>query len=417
MPDDDDFDPGDDSGQDDLDDQDNVDDAVEEPDDGASNNQDLDDYFGSEDDLVNPGDDVFADASQFPDAIPEDFHDDPGDWSLQDYQESAQNLFGGHEFFGDDMVRQRTDEGYTPFQNPAFGSGFDNIFPGTSETVHLFERNGQLVAFGFVAASVLEILRARYRGIDLSNLDVAVPQKGDPVEPRPLPRAFANIREMDAVDLRKFCSPVGDQQQTSRCSAFAWTHGVELARNLLFDESQQLSCNYTMLQFQRLQGDARDFSYAYRGGDGTINGPEPGETLAQKGTCRQELWPDSEPAPRVQERQLEADAMARRLEGVPLPIALEDARKVLSAGCPVHVSMNTGVSFSQVGRDGLFNAAEAPSGRHGRHAMLIVGYVGNFFIVKNSWGADWGDKGYSYIPKNVLASSDPELVAILLKRP
>ena len=70
-----------------------------------------------------------------------------------------------------------------------------------------------------------------------------------------------------------------------------------------------------------------------------------------------------------------------------------------------------------VGRDGLFNAAEAPSGQHGRHAMLLVGYTGNFYIVKNSWGTDWGQQGYCLIPKNVLMASDPEFVAILLRKP
>ncbi len=105
------------------------------------------------------------------------------------------------------------------------------------------------------------------------------------------------------------------------------------------------------------------------------------------------------------------------LEGVPLPIAIDDVKKVLSAGCPVHVSMNTGAAFSDVGRDGVFNAAESPWGRHGRHAMLIVGYTGNFFTLKNSWGTDWGDQGYCFVPKNVLAASDPEFVAVLLKRP
>ena len=78
--------------------------------------------------------------------------------------------------------------------------------------------------------------------------------------------------------------------------------------------------------------------------------------------------------------------------------------------------MNTGGTFSKVGRDGLFNAAEAPDGRHGRHAMLITGYVGNFYVVKNSWGTDWGENGYCYIPKNVLAASEPEFVAVLLKK-
>ena len=88
---------------------------------------------------------------------------------------------------------------------------------------------------------------------------------------------------------------------------------------------------------------------------------------------------------------------------------------MLSAGCPVHLAMNTGSSFSEVGRDGVFNAAEPPSGRHGRHAMLLVGYTGNYYIVKNSWGTDWGDQGYCYIPKNVLADAEAEFVAVLLK--
>jgi C1A family cysteine protease len=103
------------------------------------------------------------------------------------------------------------------------------------------------------------------------------------------------------------------------------------------------------------------------------------------------------------------------LEGTPLPVAIDDVKKVLSAGSLVHVSMNTGEVFSDVGRDGVFNAAEAPWGRHGRHAMLIVGYTGNFYILKNSWGTDWGDQGFCYVPKNVLAASDPEFIAVLLK--
>jgi C1A family cysteine protease len=49
--------------------------------------------------------------------------------------------------------------------------------------------------------------------------------------------------------------------------------------------------------------------------------------------------------------------------------------------------------------------------------MLIVGYTGNFFIVKNSLGENWGDKGYCYIPKSVLAESEPDVIAILVKKP
>jgi hypothetical protein len=189
-----------------------------------------------------------------------------------------------------------------------------------------------------------------------------------------------------------------------------------MSRNILQQDTTRLCPNFTMFEFQRMQGDAKDYPYAYSGGDGTVSGPEPGQVMVEHGTCRQELWPDDQERPKAAEPQLEADAERYRLEGVPLPIAVDDVKKVLSAGCPVHVSMNTGTAFSDVGRDGVFNASEAPSGRHGRHAMLIVGYTGNFFMLKNSWGEDWGDKGYCYVPKNVLLESDPEFIAVLLKK-
>jgi Papain family cysteine protease len=423
-------DDGDDGGPDDQgqDDQDDGQDSDQPPDDdqndqnqnddgGGNNDDNLDDMFASSDDLPPVDDDVFASAADFPNADASDFEDDAGDWSATDYQQSAQNLFGDHPFFGDTLVQQKTDEGFQPYQDTAFDQGFDQIAPGTSDTVQLFEREGTLVAFGVVSQAVLELLMARYTGIDWNNLEVAVPPKGDAVPPQPLPPAFANIAEQDAVDLRKYATPVGDQGQTGRCSAFAWTHAAEMSRNILNEESPRLSPNFTMLEFQRMQGDARDYEYAYEGGDGTVSGPDPGQVLVENGTCRQDLWPDDRPGPVAPERQLETDAQRYRLEAVPLPIAIDDVKKVLSAGCPVHVSMNTGAAFSGVGRDGVFNAAEGPSGRHGRHAMLIVGYVGNFFTLKNSWGTDWGDQGFCYIPKNVLAASDPEFVAVLLKRP
>jgi hypothetical protein len=384
---------------------------------GNYDDQNPDDVFQSDQDLPPVDDDVFGTADDFPNATQADFQDDLGDWSAGDYQTSAQNLFGDHEFFGDTLIQQKTDEGFQPFEDPGFRRGFDEIAPDLSDSVHLFERDGHLFAFGLVSQAILEMLAARYTGIDLSGLDIGVPMKGDPAPPQPLPPAFAQVAEKDAVDLRKYCSPVGDQKQTGRCSAFAWTHAVEMSRNVLEEESVRLCPNFTMLEFQRMQGDAQDYSYAHSGGDGTVSGPDPGQVLVENGTCRQEFWPDDLDNPRSPERQLASDADQHKLDAIPLPIAIDDVKKVLSAGCPVHVSMDTGTTFSGVGRDGVFSAAEAPSGRHGRHAMLIVGYTGNFYILKNSWGTDWGDQGYCYVPKNVLAASTPEFIAVLLRRP
>lgn len=403
---------GDDGGNGDDDDGGNGDDDK----DGDDDDGDAYDQFSDPDDLMELDDDTALSANSFPNATEEDFEDDDGSWTPNDYQESATNLFGNHEHFGDTLQTQLGSQGYQPFQDQGFLRGFDQAVPGSSDTVRLFERDGQLHAFGFVTAAALEILRMRYTGIDLSNLDVAVPPKGEAVEPKPLPPAFDSVKVADAVDLRKYCTPVGDQEQTSRCSAFAWTHATEMVANIKTGTSARLSPNYTMLEFQRLQGDAQDYKYAYSGGDGTVSGTDPGGVLVEHGTCRQELWPDSSEVPTTSERVLISDAEKHHLEATPHPIALDDVRKVLSAGCPVHVAINTGEAFSDVGRDGLFSASEGPSGRHGRHAMLIVGYTGNFYIIKNSWGESWGDKGYCYVPKNVLAESEPDLVAVLVKK-
>ena len=38
----------------------------------------------------------------------------------------------------------------------------------------------------------------------------------------------------------------------------------------------------------------------------------------------------------------------------------------------------------------------------GGHAVCVCGYIPNYWIVRNSWGPDWGDKGYFYLPTSYL---------------
>jgi len=237
-----------------------------------------------------------------------DFQEDDGSWTPDDYQQSAQNLFGDHEYFGDTMTQQRIDQGYQPFTDPGFMQGFEQVAPGSSQTIQLFEGPHGLVAYGFLTMAMMEFLRMRYMGIDFSNVDVSVPQRGEPVEPKPLPPAFDSVQPADAVDLRKFCTPIGDQGQTLRCSAFAWTHATEMVTNIKTGSAPRLSPTYTMLEFQRLQGDAKDYRYAYSGGDGTASGTETrrgtggtrhlppgicGRIRAKRPSLRSACWPQT----------------------------------------------------------------------------------------------------------------------------
>ncbi|WP_428565209.1 MAG: C1 family peptidase [Solidesulfovibrio sp. DCME] len=47
-----------------------------------------------------------------------------------------------------------------------------------------------------------------------------------------------------------------------------------------------------------------------------------------------------------------------------------------------------------------------PSTAYGGHAICIVGYTtDNRFIVRNSWGTSWGDKGFAYASENYIAQA------------
>ncbi|MCL2231135.1 MAG: C1 family peptidase, partial [Treponema sp.] len=83
-------------------------------------------------------------------------------------------------------------------------------------------------------------------------------------------------------------------------------------------------------------------------------------------------------------------------------------KKSLSERKPVIIAMVTPLSFHNRGTD-VFRPYESPSsGTHGAHAMCVVGYDdnrhGGAFEVQNSWGTNWGNGGYIWIPYGVFAN-------------
>lgn len=47
-------------------------------------------------------------------------------------------------------------------------------------------------------------------------------------------------------------------------------------------------------------------------------------------------------------------------------------------------------------KTGIFN--NCPASPHSNHAVLVVGMVQNYWLVKNSWGTEWGENGYIKLP-------------------
>lgn len=89
---------------------------------------------------------------------------------------------------------------------------------------------------------------------------------------------------------------------------------------------------------------------------------------------------------------------------------LAELRLSLSKGLPVIFGMMVPKSYYAVGSDGVMTMPSADEPRLGGHAQLVVGYDDEkeVFIVRNSWGEDFGDKGYSYMPYEFFTSGYKE---------
>ena len=64
------------------------------------------------------------------------------------------------------------------------------------------------------------------------------------------------------------------------------------------------------------------------------------------------------------------------------------------------------VSLDADGADGMFRHYKSGvfddtnCGTNLDHAPLVVGYTADYWILKNSWGKNWGEDGYLRIPRN-----------------
>lgn len=85
-------------------------------------------------------------------------------------------------------------------------------------------------------------------------------------------------------------------------------------------------------------------------------------------------------------------------------LKINATKKALSEGYPCMLGFVVAESFYSPKGDVWREAGtdDGPTGKHGRHAMCIVGYddkkYGGAFRILNSWGTGWGDKGFIWIP-------------------
>jgi C1A family cysteine protease len=197
------------------------------------------------------------------------------------------------------------------------------------------------------------------------------------------------------VDLSPYCSPVEDQGQLGSCTGNAIAGGLEFlerhARGAYTDRSR-LFIYWNERSVEKTVN--QDAGAIIR--DGV-------KSVAKLGACDEKLWPYNV---RKFKRQPPAaayhDASARRLTAYERCTSVEQVRQALAACMPVVFGFVVYPEFESdlVARTGVVPMPDFHNKNLGGHAVLAVGYddPSQRLIVRNSWGASWGMKGYFTLP-------------------
>jgi C1A family cysteine protease len=138
--------------------------------------------------------------------------------------------------------------------------------------------------------------------------------------------------------------------------------------------------------------------------NGTVELGDGCQSVARTGTCSERMWPYNV---RRFRRRPPAECYTAAAQHRPIwygriEQALDDLKGCLAEGFPFTGAFAVYESFltREVKRTGIV-PLPVPHDRHiGGHAMLVVGYDDRrqVFIVRNSWGREWGIRGYGYLP-------------------
>jgi C1A family cysteine protease len=204
-----------------------------------------------------------------------------------------------------------------------------------------------------------------------------------------------------SVDLRPGCPPVYNQGDLGSCTSNAIAGAVEFD---LMKENQK-----------RIFVPSRLFLYynerAIEGTVSTDSGAQVRDgikTVSHQGDCPEALWPYNIKKFAVKPpAKCYSDATKyKAVEYQRVNRALKQFKGCLASGYPFVFGFTVYESFegAEVAKTGHVNMPKHNEKTLGGHAVMAVGYEDShsWFLVRNSWGSDWGMKGYFTMPYRYL---------------
>jgi len=197
------------------------------------------------------------------------------------------------------------------------------------------------------------------------------------------------------IDMRNLMPPIYDQLQLGSCSAnsstsydvFLYNNKIELSR--LFE--------YYMVRV--IEGTVNEDSGATnRDNVSSIN---------KNGICEEIFMPyDISKFTIPPQEEAIINAKQYTISSYVALNNLNEIKQALAISKPVILGLDVFESFegSEIAKTGKMPMPLATEQNLGGHSVLVVGYIDadSCLIVRNSWGAAWGDKGYFYMPYDYL---------------
>ncbi len=205
-----------------------------------------------------------------------------------------------------------------------------------------------------------------------------------------------NLEVKNQVDLREWDGYIENQGQLGSCVGASLVAAYELMLKKNYpDKFVDLSKLYAYYH-------ARLFEDAESKDDGVENIRSGLRGLHKFGICTEALWPYNEDMVSVQPNlDCYIEAWQRKIAIYQALNSVGDILEILSLGFPVITALTLFDNFKELDKkNAIVTAPKDSSSYYGGHAMCLVGHSlsSKWFIAKNSWGTDWGDNGYCYIP-------------------
>jgi C1A family cysteine protease len=225
--------------------------------------------------------------------------------------------------------------------------------------------------------------------------------KREPVDSRDKIYAPKAIVLPRSVDLRSFCSPIEDQGQLGSCTGNAVAGVVEYL-DRKSGKNLDVSRLFIYYEERLLEGTVTQDAGAYiRDGIKVVN---------KKGAPLESIWPYNINKFATKPNLLAYSDAAKRKAGTYEKCAnFAAVKNALARGFPVVIGFDVYESFYNITSNGIMPYPNVNREQLlGGHAVALVGYNDNTnrFIARNSWGTDWGDHGYFYMPYQVIQNSN-----------